>query len=180
LGSNTDEATFVVSRRIKPGHEREYEDWLKRITAVAKGFPGFEGATTLVLNEGDPYVRYNIWRFENKATLDAWKNSPSRLKLVEEVENYASQCYAEATGMETWFALPNVGAVVAPPKWKMALVTIFGAYFVNLIDNLVFGAYLNPFPLWESSLFFVAILVMLLTYLVMPYTSRLLKSWLYP
>lgn len=180
MESHTDEATFVVSRRIKPGHEREYEDWLRRITTVAKGFPGFKGATTLVPNEGDPHVRYNIWRFENKATLDAWKNSQSRLKLIEEVENYASQYYAEATGMETWFTLPNVGAIVAPPKWKMALVTIFGAYTVNFIDNLIFGAYFNPFPLWANSFLYIVVLVTLLTYLVMPYMSRLLRGWLYP
>jgi hypothetical protein len=180
LESQAGEATLVVSRRIKPGHEREYEDWLRRITAMAKGFPGFKGATTLVPNEGDPNVRYNVWRFQDQASLDAWRNSPERVKLIEEVGNYASQYYAEATGLETWFSLPDVGAIVAPPKWKMALVTIFGAYVVNLIEQLILGRYLNPFPLWENSLLYITILIALLTYLLMPSMSRLLRSWLYP
>jgi len=175
-----EEATFVVSRKIRPGHEEEYEDWVRRITSMAKEFPGFRGATTLIPNEGDPNVRYNVWRFENKSALDAWKKSPDRVRLIEEVEMYATHHFAEATGMETWFSLPNVGAVIAPPKWKMAAVTIFGAYFVNLLEQLVLGRYLNPLPLWENSVLFIAILVTLLTYLVMPYMSRLLRSWLYP
>ena len=147
---------------------------------MAKKFPGFKGATTLVPNEGDPNVRYNIWRFQDQATLDAWRNSPERVKLIEEVGNYASQYFAEATGLETWFSLPNVGAIIAPPKWKMALVTIFGAYLVNLLEQLTFGHYFDPFPLWENSFLYIIILVTLLTYMVMPYMSRLLRGWLYP
>ena len=147
---------------------------------MAKGFPGFKGATTLVPNEGDPYVRYNIWRFRDHATLDAWRNSPERVKLIEEVGNYASQYYAEATGLETWFSLPNVGAIVAPPKWKMALVTILGAYIINFLEHLLFNQYFDPLPLLEGSFFYIIILVALLTYLVMPATSRLLRTWLYP
>ena len=180
MENHTDEATLVVSRRIRQGREREYEDWLRRITAMAKRFPGFRGATTLVPNEGDPNVRYNVWRFDGKETLDVWKNSPGRIKLVEEVEDYASQYFAEATGMETWFSLPNMGAVIAPPKWKMALVTIFGAYFVNLLEQLTLGPFFNPIPPWQNSLLYIIVLVAALTYVVMPCMSRLLRRWLYP
>ena len=147
---------------------------------MAKEFPGFKGATTLVPNEGDPNVRYNVWRFHDQATLDAWRNSPERVKLIEEVGNYASQYYAEATGLETWFSLPNVGAIVAPPKWKMAIATIFGAYVVNFLEHLVFSQYFDPLPLLEGSLLYIIILVALLTYVVMPSMSRLLRTWLYP
>ena len=147
---------------------------------MAKEFPGFKGATTLVPNEGDPNVRYNVWRFQDQATLDAWRNSPERVKLIEEVGNYASQYYAEATGLETWFSLPNVGAIVAPPKWKMAIATIFGAYVVNFLEHLAFSQYFDPLPLVEGSLLYIIILVALLTYVVMPSMSRLLRTWLYP
>jgi uncharacterized protein len=179
LETQTDEATLVVSRRIKPGHEKEYEDWLVRVTSAAKGFPGFKGATTLLSRDGDPNVRYVIWRFESKATLESWKNSPLRLRLIEEVEDYASQQFAEATGMETWFALPDVGAVVAPPKWKMALVTVLGAYVINFFAHLAFSSYVDPWPWFANTFVYIVVLVLVLTYLMMPYLSRLLRNWLY-
>ena len=175
-----DEATLVVSRRIRPGREKEYEDWLGRITSTAKDFPGFKGATTLFPKEGDTGISYVIWRFENQETLENWKDSPQRLKLLGEVEDYASQHFAEATGMETWFALPGVGAIVAPPKWKMALVTILGAYIISYLAHLILNPYLDSWPLYANTFLYIVILVFLLTYFVMPCLSRSLKHWLYP
>lgn len=180
MESHIDEATLVVSRRVKPGREREYADWLQRVTKVAKGFPGFLGATNLVPNDGDCDVRYVIWRFESEATLESWKSSPERLKLIGEVEEYASQHFAEATGMETWFAVPGLGGIAAPPKWKMALATILGAYFVSFCAHLLLEPSLDSWPLFASTFLYIVILVTLLTYLVMPYLSRLLRRWLYP
>jgi hypothetical protein len=180
VNSHEDDATLVVSRRIKPGREKEYEDWLRRITATAKGFPGFVGLTTLAPDDPESNVRYMVWRFENRDTLERWKNSPERLKFVEEVDGYASHYFAEATGMETWFALPGMGAVIAPPKWKMASATILGAYVISFLAHLLLNPFLDPWPLFASTLVYIVILVGLLTYFVMPNLSRLLRHWLYP
>jgi len=180
LGSHSDEATLVVSRRIRPGKEKDYEEWVKRITEAARSFPGFIGATTLVPEGPEPTIRYVVWRFEDKATLENWKDSPTRKKLIEEVERYATNHFSEATGLETWFALPNMSAITPPPKWKMALTTILGAFVVSFLAHLLLNPYLGPWPLFASTLVYICILVVLLTYLVMPNLSQLLRKWLYP
>lgn len=180
MESHEDDATLVVSRRIKPGREKEYEDWLRRITAAAKEFPGFIGVTTLAPKDAESNVRFLVWRFEDRKTLENWKNSPKRLSFIKEVDNYASHYFAEATGMETWFALPDMETVIAPPKWKMALVTIFGAFIVSFLAHLLLNPFFDPWPLFASTLVYIVILVGLLTYLVMPHLSRFFRRWLYP
>jgi uncharacterized protein len=44
------------------------------------------------------------------------ENSKESVKLREEVDNFSTRHYASATGLETWFNVPDFKAVVAPPK----------------------------------------------------------------
>jgi uncharacterized protein len=174
-----DGATLVVIRRIKPGQEEAYEDWLRRVIKAARAFPGYMGVTTLSPEGAGSNLRYLIWRFDNTATLEAWERSDTRNALVKEVENYATQRYEKASGMETWFSLPGI-RVRSPPKWKMFAVTLLAGYIVSLIARLLLGPYLGDWPLFVSNLVFTAILVATLTYFAMPRLSSLLRKWLYP
>lgn len=180
MSTSTEGATLVVSRRIRPRQEQAYEDWLRRAIQAARAFPGYMGVTTLSPEGVDSDLRYLIWRFDNAATLEAWEKSDTRNKLVAEVQNYSTQHYEKATGMETWFSLPGIKKVQAPPKWKMFAVTLLAAYTVSFLSRFVLGSYVGSLPLFESSFVFTAILVGTLTYFAMPRLSSLLRSWLYP
>jgi antibiotic biosynthesis monooxygenase (ABM) superfamily enzyme len=177
--ATSEEATLVVSRRIKPGREKEYSDWLRRVIEAASAFPGYRGVTTLAPQGFDSDTRYMIWRFDNQKDLDNWERSDVRNKFVAEVQNYAEQHYERATGMETWFSLPDMHRVVAPPRWKMFLVTTLAAYLVSMIARTSLTPYLGSWPFYVTNLIFSAILVGVLTYLFMPWLSRLLRRWLY-
>jgi len=85
----------------------------------------------------------------------------------------------DVTGMETWFTLPDLKAIVAPPKWKMAIVSFIGAYSISLVAQYILGHYLGQSPLLINLLMTI-ILVLGLTYFAMPLLSRLLRHWLYP
>jgi len=180
LATPSDEATLVVSRRIKQGQEKAYDDWLLRTIVVARGFPGYRGVTTLSPEGIDSDLRFMVWRFENKTALENWEKSDTRNRLVDEGENYSTRHYERATGMETWFKMPNLKSVKAPPKWKMFLVTLLAAYVVSFVARLFLAPYLDSWPLLESNLVYVGILVATLTYFAMPRLSRLLRRWLYP
>jgi len=179
MPGSADGATLVVSRRIKPGQQEAYEDWLRRVIQAARAFPGYMGVTTLSPEGVESNLRFLIWRFDNAATLEAWERSDARNSLVKEVENYANQHYEKATGMETWFSLSGM-RVQPPPKWKMFTVTLLAAYAVSLIARLLLGPYLGDWPLFASNLIFTVILVATLTYFAMPRLSSLLRKWLYP
>ena len=99
------------------------------------------------------------------------------LKLLEEVNKYST--YQRVTGMETWFTLPDLKAIIAPPKWKMAIVSFIGAYSISLLAQYILGLYLRLSPLLTNILMTV-ILVVGLTYFAMPLLSRLLRRWLCP
>jgi antibiotic biosynthesis monooxygenase (ABM) superfamily enzyme len=179
MSNPPDSATLVVSRRIKQGREEAYEDWLRRVIQVARAFPGYMGVTTLSPEGVDSNLRYLIWRFDSAATLEAWEGSDARNALVKEVQDYSTQHYEKATGMETWFSLPGT-KVHPPPKWKMFIVTLLAAYAVSLTARLLLSPYLGDWPLFASNLLFTVILVATLTYLAMPRLSSMLRKWLYP
>lgn len=121
MPADSGEGMIVVSRRIKPGREKEYADWLRRVIESANKFPGYRGVTTLAPKGFDSDVRYLIWRFDSQGKLEKWEKSEERAAFLEEVKNYAEQFYEKASGMETWFELPDMHRVVAPPSGRWPL-----------------------------------------------------------
>ncbi|HXX97668.1 MAG TPA: hypothetical protein VEL11_11190 [Candidatus Bathyarchaeia archaeon] len=171
------EFTEVVTRNIIAGHERDYDDWLRRFMISEREFPGYLGTTVIAPGGNVSSVRYVINRFANQASLDTWENSEESLKLLEEVNRYST--YQRVTGMETWFSLPNLKTIGPPPRWKMAIVSFIGAYSISLLAQYILGLYLRQSPLLMNILMTI-ILVLGLTYFAMPLLSRLLRRWLYP
>ena len=176
----SDDATLVVSRKIKSGQREAYENWLQRLIQTMREFPGYRGLTTLAPEGVDSDVRYLICRFDNKTALDNWEKSDPRNKLVDEVNNYSTQYYERTTGMETWFSLPNMKTVRAPPKWKMLIVTLLAAYVVSFVAHFLLAPYLDSWAFLASNLVYTCILGTTLTYFAMPRLSILLRRWLYP
>ena len=91
---------------------------------------------------------------------------------MEEVNNYSTPYLQRATGLETWFTLPDLKAIVAPPKWKMAIVSFIAAYSTSSVAHYILSIYLGQRPLLIN-LFMTIILVIGLTYFAMPLLSRL-------
>jgi uncharacterized protein len=141
--------------------------------------PGYLGSTIIVPGRSSSSVRYIINRFSDEASLDAWENSEEALKLMKEVNNFSTRYYERATGLETWFTLPDLKTIVAPPRWKMAIVSFIGAYCISSLAQYILSLYLGQWPLLTGILINI-ILVVGLTYFAMPVLSRLLRRWLYP
>src|SRR5689334_18817584 len=78
------EITIVVSRKIKHGLEKEYDDWLRRVLALERKFHGYLGTIIIMDGGADSAVRHIIFKYNNKASLDLWENSEERNKLIEE------------------------------------------------------------------------------------------------
>ena len=176
-GKDSEEVTEVISRNIKPGHEKDYDDWLQRFMISERQFPGYIGTTILAPGGNISSVRYVINRFTDQASLDAWENSKVALSLIEEVNKYST--LQRVTGLETWFSLPELKTIGAPPKWKMAIVSFIAAYSISLVAHYILSIYLEQRPLLTEILMTI-ILVIGLTYIAMPLLSRLLRRWLYP
>ncbi len=175
----SEEVTVVVNIRIKPGCEKDYDEWLGRFLILERKVPGYLGTITIIETGTDSSARHVIHRFRDKASLEAWENSEDLHKLAEEANKYSTPYRQKATGLETWFTLPDLKAIVPPPRWKMAIVTFIAAYCISLLASFILRPYLGLQPLLFN-LFITIILVIGLTYFAMPLLSRLLRRWLYP
>ena len=81
---------------------------------------------------------------------------------------------------ETWFTLPDFKTVVAPPRWKMAIVVFIAAYAISSLSRSILNPFLGSWPLLANSIIYSAILVAGLTYFALLMLSKLLRRWLYP
>lgn len=173
------EVTAIIARNIKPGREQEYDEWLRRYMMLERKVHGYLGTTIVAPGGKISSVRYIINRFSNKGTMDAWESSAEALKLIDEANKYSTMHYTSGTGLETWFSVPDLKAIVAPPRWKMAIIAFIGAFCISSIAHYLLGLYTGLSPLL-THVFMNVILVMSLTYVIMPILSKLMRSWLYP
>jgi uncharacterized protein len=164
--------TSVISRSIKPGYEKDYDEWVQRYLALERKAPGYLG-TTIILPGG-------ARRFTDKASMQVWDNSQESQELLEEANRYSTRHYETTTGLETWFTVPNLKTGLTPPRWKMAIVVSVAAYTISLISRSILNPSIGYWPLLANGIIFSAILVVGLTYFAMPVLSRLLRRWLYP
>jgi len=59
------DVTVVISRKIKPGYENEYDDWARRYLMLERKIPGYAGTTIIARGGTDSSLRHIIHRFSN-------------------------------------------------------------------------------------------------------------------
>jgi antibiotic biosynthesis monooxygenase (ABM) superfamily enzyme len=175
-------ATAVVSRRVKPGREQEFEEWVSGILAAANKFPGYLGTEILRPIDPEDNEYQIITRFDHESNLHTWETSEERQRwlrksrpLLQEEEKFNV-----LTGLETWFTLPSKPGEPPPPRYKMAIVTWIGVFPVVAVIFSLFGHWLNLRPTLLRTLVFTAVMVTFMTYVIMPRMTRLFAFWLYP
>lgn len=177
--------TFAIARRAKSGKTEEFERWLDDIIHEAMKFKGHMGVNIIhPLDMSNPeYVI--ILRFDNFKNLENWEKSEIRKKWIEKgkdlIEGKAKM--EKQTGLEFWFTPASARASTAveqqqPPRYKMAIV-VTGIIFVLVstllpqVEQATVGL-----PVLLSTFVGVAIMVLLMTYVIMPSVTRLLRPWL--
>jgi antibiotic biosynthesis monooxygenase (ABM) superfamily enzyme len=177
-----DPVTTTVSRRVKPGHEPFYEQFLKGIIAAANRVPGHLGVEVFrpeTASDGEYRV---VYRFDNAQHLRAWLDSDERAAWLERVEPHVIGPMRTqfVTGLETWFTLPGRPSTRPPPPYKMALVTWITIFPLITLVVVVLGPLLKGLALVPSLAVTTAVTVPIMTWLAMPVVTRLLRRWLYP
>ena len=84
----------------------------------------------------------------------------------------------EMCGLETWFTLPGQRAVIPPPRWKMAMVTLLGVWPVSLLVPWLLKPLIEDLHPLLQAFFIAAGIVIMLTWVVMPGLVRILRPWL--
>ncbi|HKH10092.1 MAG TPA: antibiotic biosynthesis monooxygenase [Rubrobacter sp.] len=173
--------TGVASRRVEPGREEEFEDWISGILGVVREFPGYLGSDVLRPTSAEEGEYRILYRFDHTSNLERWEASDERRRWLDRAEPLVQkQTVGRLTGLETWFTLPAKEGEPAPPRYKMAIVTWLAVFPTVLIIFTLFGPILNLLPMVLRTLFFTLTMVSLMTYLIMPRMTRLFSFWLYP
>lgn len=186
--------TVIVTRTAKKDKIKEFEDWMDGIVHESLKFEGHLGVDVLRPVEQSKPEYVIIFRFNTLSNLLKWERSQARREWLEKSKDVVEgeDKVQKLTGLEFWFtprpaprtqnrANNNEGhqSVNLPPRYKMAIVTA-GIVFV-LLNTLIpqIEQLTTPLPIFLSSLLGVIIMVFLMTYLIMPPVTKLLKPWLY-
>jgi len=172
--------TVTISRRVKPGCEADYEKWIRDISTVARTYSGHLGVN-VVRPTGARKDYVIIFRFDSYGHLEAWENSEERARWVEKISDWVEgeATIQRVTGMEFWFTLPEVPAAKPPSQHKMALVVSLIVFCLVLLVGAVAGEWLATLPLVARAAVIALFQVLLMTYIIMPNVTRVLRPWLY-
>ncbi|HET6834258.1 MAG TPA: antibiotic biosynthesis monooxygenase [Acidimicrobiales bacterium] len=174
--------TTTVTRRVKPGHEPFYDQFLQGVIAAASRFPGHLGVEVFrpeSATAGDYRV---VYRFDTGEHLRAWLDSQERRAWLERAEPHVvgPMQTRVVTGLETWFTLPGHPATAPPPPYKMALLTWLTIFPLITLVVVALEPLLEELALVPRLALTTAVTVPIMTWLVMPRVTRLLRRWLYP
>jgi antibiotic biosynthesis monooxygenase (ABM) superfamily enzyme len=69
------EVTTVICRKIRPGREKDYNEWIRRYLTLVRRAPGYVGVTIIIPGDSKSPLRYIIRHFADKAAMERWDNS---------------------------------------------------------------------------------------------------------
>jgi len=174
--------TLVVRHRVRPGQEHAYENWLKRIIAVASQSAGHLGVDVVRGTSGGLPLFTCVLRFSSPERMRSWLDSTERRQLIEEAKPLLADGDRTEVSTHNDFWFVTADEEKQPPRWKQACLTFVVILPLSLlipqlwhplfVRQPVLGAYLPSNTLITLSI------VLLVVYLFMPMATRLFASWL--
>lgn len=174
--------TVVISRRVMTGKEAQFEQLSNEMTRRASRYQGYLGANLFrPSSPHDPEYRI-IFKFANEPALATWQASADRARVLEQIEPLLVTPSKTETmsGIINWFTLPGHNPVKPPPKYKMTLVSWLALYPAVTLIFFFFGDLLAQVPLLLRTLIVTAVVMIAMSYLLMPRFTRWFAFWLFP
>ena len=174
--------TTIIHQRPKADAVERYEAWLKEIIPLAKRFAGHQGINVIRPHGGsDTYTV--VLHFDTTDNLRNWLDSEIRRRLVDQIRPYLSNEEEIDTraGLEFWFTPPPGGRHAKP--YKQFLVTLSVIFPLTIVIPWLLRPVFAWMPVLTTPglqhLIVAALIVGTVTWLVMPYYTRLISRWLY-
>ena len=173
--------TTVVTRHVEPAQHEAYEAWLRRLLAEAEKLDGYLGADIHPPAPSETQWT-SVFRFETLAQLRSFERSDLNRRSQREAASIVSShpVWNTHTGLETWFSPPPGTIVAQPVRWRMALLLGSVVYVLVLAFGAVAGALLGDWPFPVRLAVVIAVEIVLMTYVLLPWLTRRLAHWIYP
>ena len=168
---------IAITRRVRPGREAEFQQALREFFKTSFTHEGVWGASMLAPLPGSTERDYGILRtFANEAERDGFYKSPAFAAWEERARTLTEgdPTYRQLHGLEAWFRTPSA----PPPRWKMAVTTFAGVYILTLVLTMLTAPLIGRWPLPVRNAVFNVLVVSGLTWVIMPFLTRLLHGWL--
>lgn len=169
--------SVAITRIVKAGCEDEFLKKLRQFFQDSFTAEGVLGASMIVPGGNSNSREFGILRtFATEADREAFYESPLYLQWHESVQPLIEgrPVTRELTGLEAWFRSPNK----VPPRWKMAVASLAGVYPTSYFLSLTIAPPINKWPFAASNMVFSAAMVVILTWIVMPPITKVLRPWL--
>jgi antibiotic biosynthesis monooxygenase (ABM) superfamily enzyme len=119
-------------------------------------------------------------KFSSQKDLDHWDVSSQRQMWHARFRPLlaADPEYHLLTGLEAWFSLPEIPAGKKPPRNKMALITWLGIWPTASVFLYFLAPYMEPLPYLLRTAIVTGLVVITMTYLLMPRLVQVFRAWL--
>jgi antibiotic biosynthesis monooxygenase (ABM) superfamily enzyme len=181
----TQPVTVSITRHVDPSQEDQMRAWLRAGSELAERFDGFLGSGW-VRPVPDSTEWHVLYRFASPAALEAWELSSQRRWWLDSAQGLVAESSREhRTGIEGWFDEPSSVDVQdlrpaprPPPRWKQ-MCSIFIVFFpLSVAANYAGKEYAADWLLPLRVLASVVVMTPIMTYLALPWVTRLLHGWL--
>jgi antibiotic biosynthesis monooxygenase (ABM) superfamily enzyme len=176
-------ATIFATAFPTIGKERQWEQAIGDLIRTSMSFAGHQGSIVLK-PESDNEKHYRvITRFDTVENMRRWYDSAERQEKVAHLEPFQQQPaeIQHMTGFATWFTTPEIdGFTKPPPKYKMFVVVWIAVFFTVLPLIAALEPMTTSLPPLLASALLAAISVALMTWVILPSLTWVLRSWLYP
>ena len=169
---------IVITRRVRPGCEADFQKALREFFQESFGHNGVLGASMIVPPPGSGSSEFGILRtFVSDRERDHFYTSPLFKAWEERVAPLTEDgwTYRHLHGLEAWFRSPQS----LPARWKMALLTWVAVWPVSVAVRALLLPLVSPVlpPLFFSGLVAAGI-VTVLTWGAMPLVVKAARPWL--
>lgn len=181
MSESTDQPIIVeIRRRVRPEAREVFERDLKALIQDSLD-AGNESATVYQPEPSSDALEYRVViKFARESQWRAWQASSRLQAWYASIREHlvSDPVVTEVTGLEAWFALPGERTITPPPRHRMALVTWLGVYLSVTGVSLALKPWIASWNPHLQTLLVTGLVVLLLTYLVMPNLTRLFRPWL--
>jgi antibiotic biosynthesis monooxygenase (ABM) superfamily enzyme len=171
----------AITRKVKPGCESIFENAIQRFFKESEITNGSLGVQLIKPLPGNNSNTFGILRSfaSDKDREDFYQSNQFREwdQIIQPlVEPGYTRREIELHGLEAFFSNPSI--IRHPPRWKMAVVTWMGVWPTVLLVSLLISPHLSSIPLWLAVGIDTLVVVLALTWAVMPLLTGIMRPWL--
>lgn len=179
--SNSTGYTAVVYYPASTGDPKLRDAAVEDLFESAAGHPGHR--SSVILRGGSPVATdlHMVLTFDSRDSWQQWESSdPARRAIarLDRVTGTPGDGHL-VDSMAGWFNLPELSGV-EPPKWKSAVVSFVALVPLLFLIQILLAPLTGGLDRNVTGILSAIVMILLATYFVLPFMTRLLRGWLYP